>query len=71
MSKVWKEVKITVCDTKQTVSIYPNETMNGLVMQITEEDGIEREIRAYMTFEEAEAVAAELLTFAEELKSKQ
>lgn len=69
MSKVWKEVKIYVFNAVQSVNIATD--TDSLVMRSMEENGKDEDFFIYMTPEEAEAVADELIRFAQEMKSNQ
>lgn len=72
MSKVWKEVRISVCGAEQTVAIYPDlETDEGtILMRSIEENDRSKDFLLYLTPEEAEVVANELMRFAQEAKSE-
>lgn len=70
MSKVWKEVRISVCDAEQTVAIYPDPIKGEdvIMMRSMEEDDKDKEFLLYLSPEEAEVVANELMRFAQEFR---
>lgn len=72
MSKVWKEVRISVCAAEQTVAIYPDPIKGEdvIMMRSMEEDDKDKEFLLYLSPEEAEVVADELMRLAQEMKSE-
>lgn len=72
MSKVWKEVKISVCDAEQSVTIFPELATNGgtIVMRSREEEDKGRDFLLYLKPEEAGVLADELIRLAQEIKSE-
>ena len=70
MSKVWQEVKIYVDGAVKYRLASPME-IDPSVMRSIEEKGTNHDSPTYMTPEVAEAIADELIRFAQEMKSEQ
>lgn len=67
--KVYKEIKIYVCDAEQSVNLVNNETDNHIIMKLKDEVNNKYKFDCYLSIEEAEQLAKELISFAQYLKS--
>ncbi|NPD45880.1 hypothetical protein [Lentimicrobium sp. S6] len=61
MTKVWNERSIWTED--QVVRVKPNQTQDGVVLQINEEADKNFECRLYLTYEEAKLLAKQINDF--------
>ena len=69
MSKPWKQIKIFTCDAEQSVIIEPNPERDGVCIHSKEEDG-EQSFCLYATYDEALAIANELINFVNQNKDE-
>ena len=70
MTKVYKEVKIYVCDSEQSVTLVNNESDNGIIMKFKEENDAKTFYDCYLTPEQANQIGKELISFSEYMESK-
>ena len=69
MSKPWKQIKIFTCDTEQSVTIEPNPERDGVCIHSSEEAASDT-FCLYASYDEALAIAEELVNFVKENKNK-
>lgn len=69
MSKPWKQIKIFTCDTEQSVIIESNPERTGICIHSKEEMG-KQNFCLYATYDEALAIAEELINFVKQKKDE-
>ena len=69
MSKIWKQIKIFTCDAEQSVIIEPNPERDGVCIHSSEEAASDT-FCLYASYDEALAIAEELVNFVKENKNK-
>ena len=67
MSKPWKQIKIFTCDAEQSVIIEPNAERTGICIHSKEEMD-KQEFCLYASYDEALAIAEELINFVNQNK---
>jgi hypothetical protein len=68
MSKPWKQIKIFTCDTEQSVTIEPNPERDGICIHSNEETDTSQTFCLYANYDEALAIANELINFVNQNK---
>jgi len=69
IGKIWKQIKIFTCDTEQSVIIEPNPERDGVCIHSSEEAASDT-FCLYASYDEALAIAEELVNFVKENKNK-
>jgi len=69
MSKPWKQIKIFTCDAEQSVTIEPNPERDGICIHSNEESAPEK-FCLYANYDEALAIANELINFVNQNKDE-
>ena len=62
MNKPWKQIKIYTADGEQSVMIEPSPERDGVCIH-SKEEGHKQEFCLYATYDEALAIAEELINF--------
>jgi len=70
MSKPWKQIKIFTCDAEQSVIIEPNSERNGVCIHSNEEPDTSQTFCLYASYDEALAIANELINFVNQNKDE-
>lgn len=65
MSKPWKQIKIFTCDAEQSIIIEPNPERDGVCIHSNEE-AASQTFCLYASYDEALAIANELIGFVKE-----
>ena len=69
MSKPWKQIKIFTCDAEQSIIIESNPERDGVCIHSNEEGG-EQAFCLYANYDEALAIANELINFVNQNKDE-
>ena len=69
MSKPWKQIKIFTCDAEQSVTIESNPERDGVCVHSSEESSSDT-FCLHVSYDEALAIAEELINFVNQNKTK-
>ena len=69
MSKPWKQIKIFTCDAEQSIIIEPNPERDGVCIHSNEE-AASQTFCLYASYDEALAIANELINFVNQNKNE-
>lgn len=70
MSKPWKQIKIFTADAEQSVTIEPNPERDGVCIHSTEETSYTKSFCLHASYDEALAIANELINFVNQNKDE-
>ena len=70
MSKPWKQIKIFTCDAEQSAIIESNPERDGVCIHSNEETGSTKPFCLYASYDEALAIANELINFVNQNKDE-
>ena len=70
MSKPWKQIKIFTCESEQSVIIESNPSQDGVCIHSNEEPDTSQTFCLYASYDEALAIAEELVNFVNQNKDE-